>query len=357
MLALTPTTLSGCEFSYIVRSAFEQAKLLRARIPLDEAAADPRLTPEERRKLKLALEARKFAESDLGLKATRNYTTYVHLDRPYVSYVVSAAYKRELKQFMWSFPVVGSLPYKGFFSPEEADQERKRQDQKDLDTYVRGVSAYSTLGWFRDPLLSSMLKYEDSQLVNLIIHETTHATLFIQSNADFNERLATFLGNAGTEAFYLKKEGKNSPTLNQINLDTIDDKLFSNFLSAEVDQLRAWYESKKVKPLSNSEFEAERQKQFDEIRERFKKNVVPRLRSNQYSGFQSRELNNAVLLALHTYYYDLSAFEAAFKKFDRDFRRFIAFCRELESAKDPDQKLKEAINWKRDDDLAKDSTD
>lgn len=228
-----------------MKSAYGQADLLRRRVPIESAFDDPAISDEHKRKLRLAVEARVFAETQLGLKPTQNYTSFVQLDRPFVTWVVSAAEKNELKTYNWRYPLVGSLPYKGFFDPESAKSEAEKIKAQGLDVYVRGVTAYSTLGWFRDPILSSMLSYKDFDLVNTIIHETVHATIYIQSEADFNERLAVFFGNKGTEAFYRKKEGEDGSTLRLMLDDTADEKLFVDFISKEMTELSKWYEERK----------------------------------------------------------------------------------------------------------------
>ena len=165
----------------------------------------------------------------------------MQLDGPYVTYVVSAAPKDELVAYKWWFPIVGSLPYKGFPEPTGAHAEADELNKKGLDAYIRGVSAYSTLGWFSDPILSSMLEYKDYDLVDTIIHETVHATIYIKSEADFNERLAVFIGHKGTEAFYRQREGQDSKTLKAMADDTYDERLFSEFIFGEMHDLEAWY--------------------------------------------------------------------------------------------------------------------
>ena len=251
-------------------------KLLNDRVPIDEALKDPKISDEEKRKLELAQKARTFAENDLHLKPTKNYTSYVKLDRPYVTYVVSAAYKWELKHYQWSYPFVGKMPYKGYFNEEDAKAEELDLQKEDLDTYLRGVSAYSTLGWFKDPLLSSMLRYKDYDLVNTIIHETVHATLYIKHEADFNERLANFLGNKGAEMYYLKAEGENSPTLLAVKKDNEDEKTFSNFISQELKDLDTWY---KALPASEHK-EEKRTERFAEIQKRFTEKILPQDRKS-----------------------------------------------------------------------------
>lgn len=326
---------SGCQMSYLYKSAKGQWGLLRSRIPLQEALEDPRLGPTEKAKLHLAQEARSFGETELGLSPTKNYTQFVQLDRPYVTYVVSAAPAWELKAYEWSFPIVGKVPYKGYFQEVDAKEEEKNLREQGLDTYLRGVSAYSTLGWFQDPILSSMLRYKDQDLVNLILHESVHATLFIKSSADFNERLATFIGNQGTEAFFLHKEGADSPTLKKIRDDNADEKLFAAFMSREIKALEDWYKSQ---PTQDEKMKKER---LQEIQKRFVKEIKPQLRSESYARFPDLELNNARLLVYKTYLGDLHDFERVFEKMGRDFKAFLRLAKQLEKEKDPAKKLKE----------------
>jgi len=318
-------------------------KLLSARVPIDEALQDPSLTENERSKLLLAQKAREFAEKDLHLKSTKNYTSYVKLDRPYVTYVVSAAPKWELKHHYWDYPFVGKMPYKGYFKEDDAKELQEELKQEDLDTYLRGVSAYSTLGWFKDPLLSSMLRYKNHDLVNTIIHETVHATLYIKHEADFNERLAMFLGNKGTEIYYLKEEGPESETLKLILRENHDDKVFSEFISAELKSLAKWY-----KELPTSEHnEDKRQARIASIQEKFKTDILPKMESDNYKKFADKPLNNAHLLVFKTYVSDLNDFEQLYNLVGQDFSKFIEACKALEDSKNPAQALKDLIKEKQ----------
>jgi predicted aminopeptidase len=335
--------LTGCEFSYLLNSGYHQAQILRKRVSIEQALKDPKLNEDDKKKLSIALEVRNFAENELGLKTTKNYTTYVHLDRPYVSYVVSAAPKFKLEAYMWSYPIVGDVPYKGFFSLEEAQAEAKKYKDSNLDVYVRGVSAYSTLGWFRDPILSSMLRYEEFDLVNIIIHETTHATLFIKSNADFNERMATFAGNKGTELFYIKKEGVNSPTLKQIKNDNNDDQVFAKFITKELGDLKKWYEILATEKKTDEEKIAEREERFTAMKTRYNEQVLPQLKTERYKEFAERTWNNAYLISYQTYFSDLSDFEKVYE-IKGSFGKYIEFCKSLEGSEKPEQKMKEFIS-------------
>lgn len=332
--------LSGCQLGYIMKSGVGQMKLLSSRVPMEQALADSQLSEEKKSKLRLAMEAREFAEKDLQLKPTKNYTTYVELGRPYVTYVVSAAEKWKLKTYQWSYPFMGKMPYKGYFNEADAQTEEREMIAQGYDAYMRGVSAYSTLGWFNDPLLSSMLNYDDYDLVNTVIHETVHATLYIKHEADFNERLATFAGGKGAELFYLKKEGPQSQTLQVLREEAEDHKIFSEFISAELEALRAWYDQL---PAENRH-EDQRLARIKEIQERFVKNLKPRLKTKSYDKFPHLSLNNARLLLYKTYMQDLGDFQKLYDRSGQNFAEFIKQCKSLEGEKDPAAALKKLIS-------------
>jgi predicted aminopeptidase len=326
--------LSACQMTYLIKSAYSQANLLRRRVPVEEALKSNALTDEQKRKLLLAQEARTFAEQHLHLAETKNYNTFVQLDGPYVTYVVSAAPKDELTHHLWRYPLVGEMPYKGFFDKADATEEANDLKGEGFDTYIRGVSAYSTLGWFRDPILSSMLDYKDYELVNTIIHETVHATVFVKSEADFNERLATFIGNKGTEAFYEQKEGVSAKALQMMKDENIDESIFGKFMSGELDSLEKWYKDKKAQGIKLTE--GDRTERFKEIQTRFKSEVKPKLKDpNDYSKFETAELNNARLLTYRLYFEDMADFEKVFDKFGHDFTKMLAFAKTLEKSSDP----------------------
>lgn len=330
---------TGCQMGYLIKSAYNQVDLLSQRVDIEKALNSKDISDSEKKKLLLAQEVREFAENKLKLNVKKNYSTYVKLDRPYVSYVVSASPKWKLESYLWGFPIIGKVPYKGYFDPKEADEEAKNMQKENYDVYVRGVSAYSTLGWFKDPLLSSMLAYKEHDLVNTIIHESVHATLYIKSEADFNERMASFLGNKGMEFYYKEKEGVDSPTLKLVQDENHDDKVFSNFITTELNNLETWYNS--LKP--EEKVESEREKKFEQIKERFRKEVLPELKTKNWAQFEKWNLNNARLIVFKTYMKDLSDFEKLFALVQNDFDRFISQCKKLEDAKDPNEALKKLV--------------
>lgn len=348
-LILATPFLGGCQISYLLKSARGQWELLTSGVAIEKALQDPSLDEEQKRKLRLAQEAREFGENHMGLKATKNYTEFVKLDRPAVTYVVSAAPAWELKAHTWSFPIVGKVPYKGYFAEDDAKAEELELRAQGLDTYLRGVSAYSTLGWFRDPLLSSMLRAKDHDLVNTIIHESTHATLFVKSSADFNERLATFFGNQGAEAFYFAKEGEDSPTVRRLRDENADERTFAAFISRELKELESWYRGLRAEE-KRPEVKSAR---LAQIQSKFRDEVLPGMKTDLYRKFPDLALNNARLMVYKTYLGDLDDFATVFEKTGRDFPTLIRLAHLLEKAEKPEVTLKEWTTLSKDELLAK----
>lgn len=171
---------------------------------------DPNFPDSLKAKLTLIAQVRKFAIDSLGLKDTKNYKTLYDQKGEELMWVVTACDPFAFKAKEWDFPIVGSVPYKGFFSKERAVALRDELDKEGWDTSIRNPGGWSTLGWFTDPILSKMLERSEGDLANLIIHEMVHATIFVKDSIDFNENLATFIGDRGAEQFLISTHGKNS---------------------------------------------------------------------------------------------------------------------------------------------------
>lgn len=342
--------LPACQLGHLAKSAYYQSQLLIQREPIEEVLkTNNNLSHPEQQKLKLALEVADFSWQKLGLKKNKNYRKYVQLDQPYVIYTLNAANKDALKNYEWNYPLVGKMPYIGFFKLEDGKTAEQKMIDQGFDTYLRGVSAYSTLGWFDDPILSSMLNYSDYDLVNTIIHENTHTTLFIKSNADFNERLASFVGNIGAELYYHEKEGTNSVTLQNARHETKDEKVFSQFITEEIKKMDNWYLdfSKENSHLSTEEKNIKinnlRELEFLKIQKRFNEEIRPLLITKKFDYFSKVKLNNARLGLYKTYMMDLSDFEKAYQKLGSHLPKFLEFCITLEKEKNPEQALKDFI--------------
>jgi predicted aminopeptidase len=248
---------------------------------------------------------------------------------------VTAAKKNELKAHLWNFPFVGSVPYKGFFKKEDATKEADLLRAQELDVMVRGVSAYSTLGWFSDPLLSSMTQDDDFSFVDTLIHESTHATIYIKSNANFNERLATFVGEKGAEEFFNLKEGSKSVTLEKARAERQDAKVFFSFMTEEIKKLEAFYKEKGHQP----EILSLREQEFKNIHLRFAQNCRPKLKTKRFDFFSSMTLNNALLVGYSLYYSNLEIFEKLMAVSKNNWKLFFDYLNQVKDLKDPEEAL------------------
>jgi predicted aminopeptidase len=179
--------------------------------PVAEVMADPAFPDSLNAKLTLIQEIRRFAIDSLGIQNTDNYTTIFDQKGKPILWVVTACDPYGLKPHQWEFPMLGSVPYKGFFDSTKAVTEEKIWKDQGLDTDIGTVAGWSTLGWFKDPILSSMLYRPPGRLANLIIHELTHGTLFVKDNVEYNENLADFVGDEGAKLFLVHKYGQDSP--------------------------------------------------------------------------------------------------------------------------------------------------
>ena len=187
---------------YLARAAWEEMRILRARQPIARMVRDTTVAPATRAKLALVLAARDFAEDSLGLPAKDAFTEFTQLERDTLLLVLSGARKDWLSRKTWWFPVVGRVPYKGYFETDDALRAERNLAADGYDTYLRPASAFSTLGWFNDPLLSTTLRSDSIFLVNTVIHELTHNRYYAKGEAVFNESFANFVGARGTERFF-----------------------------------------------------------------------------------------------------------------------------------------------------------
>jgi len=320
LAAATTACSLTCSPAYLVRAGIEEAKILDRRRPIATLLADSATPPELRHKLALAVQARTFAREALRLDVGGSYTTYAPLDRDTLLLVLSAARKDRFEPVTWWFPIVGRVAYKGFFDPDDARREAERLERRGYDTYLRPSSAFSTLGWLDDPLLSSLLRSDDVDLVSTVIHELTHNTLYLPSQASFNESFASFVGDRGAIAFFCALEGDDGPRCRLARDRWHDSLLFARFLTRLIAELEALY----ARPdLATPDRLALREEIFRRARDRFRDEVAPRLATDAYRGFPRATLNNASLIARRLYYDRLDLFEAAFHRHGQDLRATV----------------------------------
>lgn len=211
--------------------------------PVEEVLKDPTFPDSLKTKLQLIEQVRKYAIDSLGLKDTENYKTLYDQKGEEIMWVVTACEPFQFKPKEWKFPILGAVPYKGFFIKEKAIELRNELDKEGWDTSIRNPGGWSTLGWFTDPILSGMLERSEGDLANLIIHEMVHSTIFVKDSIDFNENLATFIGDRGTENFLLSTYGAQSKEYTDyIQLD-VDFTRYSNHMLRGTEMLDSLYKT------------------------------------------------------------------------------------------------------------------
>jgi predicted aminopeptidase len=196
---------AGCQAGYVVKQGWRHMRLLSRSEPIDAFetidAVEPGAASNRAEKLAWVPRVLEFSEKAIGLDPGDSYRTYLDTGDAPVSWIVTAAHPLALIPYVWSFPFVGQVPYKGYFDEEDAQAEATRLREEGFEAAVFPVTAFSTLGWFRDPVTSPMLEGSLPDLVDNLIHETTHRTVYFPGNASFNESLATHIAREGTTRF------------------------------------------------------------------------------------------------------------------------------------------------------------
>lgn len=190
---------------YLGQAANGQLEILRKRRPIQSVIDNPTTPKTTVDKLRLVLDVQQFAAENLKLRVGKSYSLFTQLDRDAVAYNVIAVEPLRFKSKTWWFPIVGSVPYLGYFDKADADNLADELRLEGWDVRVDEVAAYSTLGWFNDPLLSPQLRYGDYFLVSLVIHECAHATTWYPNDIDFNEAFASFVEEQGALAYFQAK--------------------------------------------------------------------------------------------------------------------------------------------------------
>jgi predicted aminopeptidase len=226
---------------YGIRQGKGQLNIVWNARPVEEFLNDPEFPDSLKQKLVFINEVRRYAIDSLSLKDTKNYKTLYDQKGEEIMWVVTACEPFKLKAKEWKFPVLGSVPYKGFFRKDLAIELAEELKKEGWDVSIRNPGGWSTLGWFTDPILSKMLERSEGDLANLIIHEMSHATIFVKDSIDFNENLATFIGDRGTEKFLISRYGKNSKEYLQYMNEDDDYVKFSDHMLRGTEKLDSLY--------------------------------------------------------------------------------------------------------------------
>jgi predicted aminopeptidase len=296
---------------------------------VEEALAGETLGPKENERLQLVALVKAFGEEELGLKRTENYQTVYLESNQAPIYTLSASPKDRLKQVTWWFPFVGRVPYLGFFDLEEAKKKGESLLHKDLDVFMGVADAYSTLGWFKDPVTMNLLEGSTLDLVETILHEMTHTTLYLRGQGEFNEGLAVLVGKAGAVEFFDSKYGPFDPLTIEAKNSMADERLFSFYLDSLLNKLDQLYNS----PISYQEKLVQREKVFASFLDRFVE-IKAQLQTDRFTHFGIVELNNAYLMSVGLYHRNFNLFDALLKEKNNSVKKTMLYLQKFAKIED-----------------------
>ncbi len=310
--------------AYGVSQAKGQLTVLLNAQPIVDILQDKSFPDSLKQKVLLINDIKQFATDSIGIKPSKNYTTIYDQHNQAILIVVSACQPYSFNEKEWTFPFLGTVSYKGFFNKEEAKKEIRALQLSGYDIDVYSPSAWSTLGWFRDPILSNMLYRTDGQLANLIIHELTHGTLYVKNNVTFNENLANFIGEKGAEQFLRSRYGVQSTPYLDYEHSKVDEIVFKKYILKSKDRLDSLYST-----LSNENNVIKKQKKINLITTIVKGvNHLPLYKKQLYFKYtlQAFKEKNAFFMAFSRYDSQYDIFEKEFKEqFQSNLRNYILY--------------------------------
>jgi predicted aminopeptidase len=314
--------LASEDVRYVSRAGFEEIRILQNREPIAELVADRTTDAAVRHALRLVLESRDYAAS-LGLEAKETYTAYSDVGRDTLLLVLQAAPRDCICPYTWKYPIVGRIPYKGFFDFKAARREADRLATQGYDVYLRPSAAFSTLGWFNDPLLSTALTRDSVELAATVFHEIAHNTLYVKSATPFNESFAQFVGYRSAESFFAGRA--DTANARQAANRLHDEMVLGEFYAELIARLDSLYAAK---PDSAS-LEAGRAEAAAWARAQLLGPLGARLRSYRLGKLPERPINNARLIGATLYRTRLDLFDRWFDRHGRDVRASVRGLEEL----------------------------
>lgn len=320
LLLLTPVFLAGCpDLGYLLELAQGQAAVLDATVPIDDVLAGDTLTDSQRRKLRVIKDVRDYAAQSLALNVGDAYTLYYDSGNDPTAYNVSAARRDALVPRTWTFPLVGMIEYVGFFDREKAAEYGQRLEDAGWDVYIYGVDAYSTLGFLPDPVHSRFLNRSDGNIVETVIHELAHNTVYAPGQSVFNESLATFIGREGARRYLAALGDSGAAVAADLAIQYADEDLVQAWFADTTQRLRDYYNQ----DLPREELIAGRDAVFAAARDRFTEEVLPVLtQPERWAWRADLPTNNAYILLNGRYYRSLELFQQALDRVGGDFAAF-----------------------------------
>lgn len=343
---LASLILTSCQtVSYYAQAIHGQGQILNREEPIATVLANSNTPPALRAKLQLVLEIRTFAEKELHLPANGHYLNYADLGRRYVVWNLHAAPEFSLTPKTWWYPVVGRLSYRGYFSEPRARSYADRLRAKGYDVYLGGVTAYSTLGWFRDPVLNTFINDDETDLAELLFHELGHQRLFVSGDTEFNEAFATAVAEEGLRRWL---ESRHDPeATRKYEAETHRTEEFVHLVVGARDKLEALYQAAPSGALPAPSGESAAQAAPDlearmvaDLRRR-KEEIIAELRRDyaqlrerwggkaDYDRWFAKDLNNAQLNTIETYYRLVPAFRQILRARGGDLEAFFKEARAL----------------------------
>lgn len=346
LLAVIVGAVSGCRtIGFYAQAARGQMQIFTHQKAIDKLIADPNTPAALREKLQLVEQLRTFAKDQLKLPVDGNYRKYVDVHRPYVVWNVQATPQFSLQPRTWWYPLVGSLEYRGYFSERGATNYAARNTKKGDDVYVDGVEAYSTLGWFKDPILNTFIDSSEPELAEVLFHELGHRRVFARGDTDFNEAYATTVGQEGARR-WLRASGKTN-LLEKYTVALHRNDQFVHLIMSTREQLEKVYgdtldkdgkvKAAKIPPLPPAQLKEAKQRVFTSLRSNYE---LLKMSWGGYSGYDdwfAHELNNAQLNTIANYYDFLPAFKRLLELNDGNMEKFYTAVEHL-SKMDKDQR-------------------
>jgi predicted aminopeptidase len=331
-------TLCGCrELAYYAQAVRGEHQILSHRKPIGELIEDPQTPEKLKRQLVLVQKLRSFAGEELKLPIDSRYLKYVDLQRPYVVWNVQAAPPFSLQPRTWWYPLVGSLDYRGYFTEAGARACAERVQADGDEVYVDGIEAYSTLGWFKDPILNTFVYHSEPELAEVIFHELGHARVFASGDTDFNEAYATEVGQEGARR-WLVAEGKTS-LLVRYEASLRREQQFVRLVQKTRSQLEAVYgdtldedgniQAASEPPAGAAELLSKKQEILGQLRQNYAELKAEWNGDGVYDEWFTNDLNNAQLNTIANYYDYLPAFERLLWLNGGDLERFYGAVQRL----------------------------
>lgn len=316
MLLAAAAPLAGCGYyGHLLKG---QLDIVRARTPIADIVADAEGDPELRARMQRVQAARGFAVQRLHLPDSDSYRSFVALDRPYALWNVFAAPEFSLQAHEWCAPFFGCFAYRGYYDEDRAYAEAARLSRRGMDVHVAGVAAYSTLGWFADPVLSSMLHWDDAMLAGTVFHELAHERYYLRGDTAFNESFASFVEQEGLRQWALAR-GEELPA------EAVQRRRRQEDFVALVSGAREALEALYAQDLPEDTMRAGKRAVFERLRADYRA-----LRDGAWNGWSGYDrwfdeyLNNAKLLPVGLYHRWVPAFEALFVELGGDWEAFYA---------------------------------